>query len=277
MRWYEIAQLILTVVTAAVASAIGVATFFLDREVKLAGAKLEELSLQMEEEESERTFNLELFRLVLDSLERRDEERQDVLVAYFEALQDSRFKERMLIWFRSRATSIVAQKEASRSLGREVDRLVMAVAGMPGGDAEAGVAADAPPPAGQRSDELEDSDPLAAFLGIEVEGVADPKGWDFDVFACDSSLRQSGDALVEVGRRVVGILGGLAEVGRVRARVVAASELRSGYYMIVDDIAAEQDKARRGQERLREVEAFELRPNAAAPSPWYVSLFLCPA
>jgi hypothetical protein len=269
MKWHEIAQLILTMVTAAVASAIGVATFFLDREVKLASTELQRLSQQMAGEESERAFSLELFRLVLESLETGDDDRQNVLVAYFEALDDSPFKERMLVWFRSRATSVLAQKDASRSLGREGDRLVAAAAAMPDGDTEIAAA--------QTADDAAPSDPLAGFLAIEVESAGDPKGWDFDVFACETSLRQEGDTLIDVGREVVSVLAGLPGVGSVRPRVLRVSELPPGYYMIVDAVAAEQDKAERVGELLRDVEPFELRPNQTSPSPWYISLFLCPA
>jgi hypothetical protein len=76
---------------------------------------------------------------------------------------------------------------------------------------------------------------------------------------------------------VVSVLAGLPGVGSVRPRVLRVSELPPGYYMIVDAVAAEQDKAERVGELLRDVEPFELRPNQTSPSPWYISLFLCPA
>lgn len=269
MAWLSNAQIVLTAVTTAVASFVGFQQYQLEAQIGKLQAEVAERAEDRLEREQQRRFDFDVFGVVLGSLKEDDPELQRALVAYFETLEGSAFGTSMLVLFRSRSTDPIAAKEAGEALGREVETANVQIAqGVP-----------AVVPSGDVvKPELEPSEGGLPF-GTVYGG--NKSGWDYDLFVCDSSLAKDPSATSSDVATILGTLEAfdLAR-GRVRLRPLADSEQKpmgSGLFMIVDPVEAEELKA---TELVRELGDaglnFEKRPNSTAPSPWYISLFVCP-
>lgn len=307
MAWLQQLQTVVTIATGALAAWVGYQQFQLTQRVEEQKAEIAQLNAQLEvqrvelarqaelrlQEEQERRFNFDVFKLAIDSLKASDPELQRALVAYFRSLSDGAFRRQMLVLFRSESEDPVAAKTASRELGREIEVLQAQLPQpspawsppgepAPGGAPEPAAEAPAPAPA-----PVLPAPPPAAAPPAErgpaarLVSAGRAEGWDYDLFVCSDA---------SAGAPVEPLLAALQDFdprhGRIRLEPLEES-LRSGslelatpgLFLLIDRDAAAEVEQGEGLRRALEAQGFdfEARANPGPASPWYISLFYCPA
>jgi len=217
--------------------------------------KLSELDLvireskeQREERESNQKFNLRIYDIVSESLEQKDEKKQEAARAFIIVMVEEPLRTSLLSVLEQGAEPAV-QKKINKILSEET-QFNEQLAELP--------------------QKVTDSQPSYAW-----------EEWDFDIFWCSTSGEKARDQARLIAEQL------LAEQarGRVRVRELPASKnAQTGYkaagYEIrrnSNEIEVAEALAKLGNRALQaEKIHFNFR-TTTQPTPWYISTFICPS
>jgi hypothetical protein len=245
--WLGAAGSILGVVSTAIGIWVAVATQELkatsDRQkvrIDEQDAKLRISADQRASTSAQRDYLLKVYDKVLQAVETPNKRKQQVALALVESLDDPRLQEKLAKVFTASPT---VEDPSTKSRAKQIQ-----VGGV-----------------------------LSAAVAPQASG--NPLGWDYDIFWCDQQ-----PANLSISKQVVAaISNGDPAHGRIRLRVWGASQNeQSGYRVSGYEIRAEPDERAQAEYLKRIVDSAVPQPFTiktkigAAPTPWYLSVWVCP-